>query len=142
MQTEISSGIVPLIYKKDFLAPLVFVIKHRYGQHWGFPKGHCQIKETYLQTACRELFEETGLSINRLLSVKPLIQNYTYSKNSIIHRKKVFYFMALVKGKVFLQKEEVLEGKWVSFSEAISLFSFENSKDIAYKTANFLKITL
>ncbi len=142
MQIEISCGIVPIRCKKNILEPLVFIIKHKCGLHWGFPKGHIQIGETYLQAACRELFEETGLSISKLLSIKPLTQKYSYYKNNIAHSKKVFYFMAFVKGKICLQEEEILEGKWASFLEAISLFSFEGDKYIASKALSFFKTTL
>ena len=33
----------------------------KYPNMWGSPGGHVKSNETYLECACRELFEETGL---------------------------------------------------------------------------------
>lgn len=107
-----------------------------------FPKDTVNSKKLIYKVACRELSEETGLQIGKILSSQPLVQEYSYSRNDISYNKKVFYCIALVKGKVSLQKGEVLQGQWVSFQKAISLFSFEGNKKIAYEVANFLKITL
>lgn len=141
MHIEVSCGIVPITYARDS-EPIVFVIRHKNGVHWGFPKGHCEAEETYLQGASRELSEETGLQIDRILSSQPLVQKYSYSRGGISCNKTVFYFIASVQGKVILQNSEILEGRWVSLQKAISLFSFESSKEIAYEVANFLKIIL
>ena len=39
-------------------------IKHRHGTHWSFPKGHMEEGENEVQTALREVKEETGLDID------------------------------------------------------------------------------
>ena len=40
----------------------VLLVKHNDG-HWGFPKGHVEKDETELQTAIREVKEETNLDV-------------------------------------------------------------------------------
>lgn len=42
----------------------VLLVRGRLSQKWSFPKGHCKKGETDLQTATRELYEETGLVLN------------------------------------------------------------------------------
>jgi len=39
------------------------LVKHRYGGHWDFPKGHMEGDESPLEAALREVLEETGLEL-------------------------------------------------------------------------------
>ena len=41
----------------------LLLLKHRFGGHWSFPKGHVEEGETEVETALREVHEETGLTI-------------------------------------------------------------------------------
>jgi 8-oxo-dGTP pyrophosphatase MutT (NUDIX family) len=94
MKIEHSCGIVPL--KKEEGRVYVLLIVHKGGRHWGFPKGHKDPGETDLQTAERELFEETGLRITNWLSQEPYVETYTFYKFQHKVRKKVSYFPAFV----------------------------------------------
>ena len=49
----------------------VLLIKHNSG-HWDFPKGHVEGEESEVETAIREVKEETGLDIEavRLIAVQ------------------------------------------------------------------------
>lgn len=53
------------------------VLVSQHGKTWSLPKGHLEKNETILETAYREIFEETGLS--QLELVQPL-GNYTRYK--------------------------------------------------------------
>ena len=53
MVEEVSFGVIPLM--KDNAAWQVFLILHKSGNHWGFPKGHASGNETPQETATREL---------------------------------------------------------------------------------------
>ena len=53
MQKEKSCGAI--IYNKN---KEVLIVKHNAG-HWDFPKGHVEENETEIQTAIREVKEET-----------------------------------------------------------------------------------
>lgn len=70
MKREYSYGVVPL--KLVEKAVFILLIFHKGGKHWGFPKGHKDHQETDLETAKRELKEETGLEIETLLSEVPM----------------------------------------------------------------------
>jgi 8-oxo-dGTP pyrophosphatase MutT (NUDIX family) len=41
----------------------VLLVRGRISKKWSFPKGHCKTRETDLECAKRELFEETGLTL-------------------------------------------------------------------------------
>ena len=61
MKREKSCGAVVYRYNNDVLE--VLLIRHRFGGHWSFPKGHVEEGENEFQTALREVKEETGLTM-------------------------------------------------------------------------------
>ena len=61
-----------LVYRKKQDKYELLLIKHRYGGHWSFPKGHVEQGENELQTALREIKEETGLDLLTVNDILPL----------------------------------------------------------------------
>ena len=59
MRHEKSCG--GLIYREHDGETQLLLLKHRCGGHWSFPKGHMEAGETEMETALREIREETGL---------------------------------------------------------------------------------
>lgn len=102
----------------------VFLVRHRNGGHWGFPKGRKEAGETDLEAAKRELSEETGLDLVKILCENPLIENRSDGK-------VVTYFLAEVGAETTLQEAEVLDGKWVTLSELEGCITFEEGKKLA-----------
>ncbi len=132
MIKEESFGIIPIL--KNEKNYLVFLIHHRNGDHWGFPKGHADGDEKEIDIAKRELFEETNLEVENFISKEPLIEKYHCIKNNMQVDKTVKYYIAKVKDKNFkLQQEEIIDGKWVTFEEAKEIISFFQSKEILEK---------
>jgi 8-oxo-dGTP pyrophosphatase MutT (NUDIX family) len=121
-----SFGIIPL--KKIDDVWNVFLILHKEGHHWGFPKGRKNPKEPALEAAKRELLEETGLRVSKLLSQDPLVENYSFRHLRKLQRKRVLYFIAEVEGEVRLQPEEIREGKWLPLEAAKETLSFVEAK--------------
>lgn len=80
---------------------------------WSFPKGHMEAGETEIQTAKRELFEETGLT------AVPEETSRVVSEYDIppFTRKQVVLFLGKVQGEVNLQKTEVIRYLWVKKEE-------------------------
>ena len=76
MKREKSCGALVYRITQNGQKELLF-IKHRHGTHWSFPKGHMEEGENEVQTALREVKEETGLdidtwSVRRRRSAKPV----------------------------------------------------------------------
>jgi bis(5'-nucleosidyl)-tetraphosphatase len=138
MKQDFSFGIIPL--QKQSSKWHVFVIKHTSG-HWAFPKGHKENIENPLQTAKRELFEETGLTVNKLLSDETLTSSYFFLKKNQRVEKTVTYFIAEVEGTISLDRKEVVEGKWLEFSKAINLLTYQESKNILNKVNHLLNLS-
>ena len=133
MIEEFSCGIVPLLQTEEGLR--ILLILHQKGKHWSFPKGHKDPGETDLETATRELKEETGLEIEKLIPDTFYTEQYTFYKFHEQVRKTVCYYPAFVKGTLELQVEEILEAKWLSISEAIQHLTFNEAKEICRKVA-------
>ena len=103
---------------------------------WGFPKGHMEAGETEVQTAIREIKEETALNINVDSSFKISTVFIMVDGRTI----KATYFKAEAEStEAVPQKEEVLECAWHSFSEAKKLLTFNCDRDILEKFSDFFK---
>ena len=105
-----SCGIIPFRYngkEKEYLILL------QRNHAWTFPKGHMEPGETEIETAARELFEETGLvaTIQTENSVKLTYDIPPYT------RKQVVLFLGEVKGRVCLQDTEIIDCRWAKASE-------------------------
>jgi bis(5'-nucleosidyl)-tetraphosphatase len=125
MRYDQSFGIFPLQKKGDRW--YIFVIRHR-GGHWTLPKGHPEGAETPIESAKRELFEETGLSVENLLFEEPLIESYQFSSRGKPIHKTVQYFIAEVAGEIRIQKEELQDGRWVDLTKAHEIVTYAQMK--------------
>ena len=105
----------------------VLLIKQTKG-HWGFPKGHVEKDETEIETAIREVKEETGLDIKDL---KLVGVNNNVSPN--FNRYLVFLFKTKTfsgelksseEGKVFWVEKKNLRNYKLTpeFSDLIEIF--------------------
>ncbi len=135
---EESFGIIPLIHKN--FEWYVLLILHQKGSHWAFPKGHAHEGETSLQSAQRELKEETGLNVERVLQETPLVETYQFYCKQDLIRKKVSYFPALVSGELHLQEEEIQEAKWVMLKEAAQHLTFQEAKSMCHTLIDMLHL--
>ena len=134
---EESFGIIPLRHSGKEWS--VFVILHKHGNHWGFPKGKPEHDQEHpRESAARELKEETGLDVEKFLQEEPISEAYTFFRPGEKVEKKVHYFPAIVSGALLLQPEEIRDGKWMSFEEAIQQLTFDEAKRICtYIQKNF-----
>lgn len=136
MRKEESFGVVPLSKEKGHWE--VFLIQHRGGRYWGFPKGHAEEGEAPLEAALRELKEETNLECLRTLRDEPLMEQYQFLIEGKRVSKRVLYFVAEVKGEVKLQSEEINDGIWLPFSEAMDKVTHPEGKAILAEVAKIL----
>ena len=112
---------------------MVFLILHKSGNYWSFPKGHKEEGETPRQTAIRELKEETGLDVVEFLPCKPFSEEYSFMREGVKVHKKVEYFLAFVSKDVSLQKKEILDGKWFTIEQAVQVMTFPQSRSLCEK---------
>lgn len=104
----------------------VLLVKHNDG-HWGFPKGHVEKDETELQTAIREVKEETNLDVE-IQEDKRYVDEYYSSEDTF---KQVVYFLATCKNiNVKKQEAEIAQIEWVSIEETVNKITYENTKKL------------
>jgi len=128
MRQDESFGIIPLRKREGGWE--VFLIQHRGGGYWGFPKGHAEPNEAPFEAACRELKEETNLHCGRLLQEEPLREQYSFLIEGTRVFKRVTYFVAEVSGHVALQKTEINDGQWVPLKEGLDKVTHPEGKAI------------
>jgi bis(5'-nucleosidyl)-tetraphosphatase len=120
---EYSYGIIPL--SKHGHQWKVLLVQHGSAKYWGFPKGHPESGETPKESAARELFEETHLTIIRFLSDTPVEEHYNYTLRGQFISKTVYLFAAEVEGELKLQEEEIGDAQWFSLEEAQRKLTYE-----------------
>jgi len=117
------------------------LIKHRKG-HWSFPKGHSDRGETKLETALRELKEETGVSKIQLLKKSVMLKEvYKFTdRKGVKILKKVNYFIAEAKNKkVKIDNKEVVNFKWCTFKAGLDKITFTESTSILRKADKLIR---
>ena len=106
-----SCGVLPYRIvdgRKEFL--LIF---EQFSQCWSIPKGHMEAGETEVETALRELFEETGLTV-QLDTSKSAVIEYPISP---VGRKQVVFYLGEVSGTPRTREGEIEGFKWVGETE-------------------------
>lgn len=136
-----SFGVIPVSFKQGSWH--VLLILHQAGNHWSFPKGRKEgTEELPLESALRELKEETGLEVERLLQETPLIERYKFRHKELLIEKAVYYFPAIVKGALVLQEEEVRDARWLTLNAALSLLTFQEARTLcSYVMTTLLPLT-
>lgn len=129
---DVSYGVIPLI--KDGEVWKVFLI-HQLGRagdvYWTFPKGHGEEGESPVESALRELQEETGIVLQKLHASSTYDQKYSFPSNDTMVNKKVHYYLGLAVDKGFkIQEEEVKEAGWLTFVEGKERLTHQRAKDM------------
>ena len=133
---EESFGVIPLIQEGERWK--VLIILHLGGRHWSFPKGHKDAEEGPLEAAKRELKEETGLEVERVLLAAPLTECYHFYRKNEEVQKTVSYFPAIVQGVLKLQPEEIQDAKWIFLEEASEHLTFAEARQMCQELTAIL----
>lgn len=133
MVNEKSCGAI--VYRKHHGNTEILLIKHVNSGHWSFPKGHVEYDETEIETATREIKEETGIDVIIDPTFRETV-SYSPKKDT---SKIVVYFIAKAKNfDLIPQEEEISEIKWVEIGHALTLLTYENDKSIVNKAKGFI----
>ena len=138
MLDDFSCGVIP--YRvvdgtREFL-----LIQHKAG-HWAFPKGHPEKGESHVQTALRELEEETGIGRVQIDEDRRFEEQYIFTKRSGKQvRKNVLYFVGEVSAghSVKLQASEVSDYAWADAAKTRKRMSFEEGRALLDEVLSYL----
>ena len=143
MPREKSTGAI--IYRMENGVPLYLLLHYtpsnegKRGQ-WGFAKGHVEEGETEIQTAKREIFEETGIKDLKFTPGFKRLEKYFFKKSyGLVGEAKkkapwvfklVVFFLAETRTKDVKISDEHIGFVWLPIIEAIKKTTFKNSKEL------------
>jgi len=105
------------------------VLFQKESKTWSFPKGHMEPFETEIETAKRELLEETAL---RLEFIDGFREEIRYKISDVRTKTVVLYLAEFDEGLLSLESE-IEEARWVAKAEACSLLKHEKYREILEK---------
>ncbi|MDE5753732.1 MAG: NUDIX domain-containing protein [Oscillospiraceae bacterium] len=134
MRYEKSCGAI--VYRRSHGNIEILLIRHINSGHWSFPKGHVESGETEIETAVREIKEETAIDV----LIDPTFRETVSYSPKRDTQKIVVYFIARARNYNFMpQKEEISEVRWVDIGYVSHLLTYENDKNIVMKAKNIIK---
>lgn len=108
-------------------------------EHWEFPKGGVEEGEREIQTALRELEEETGVKDVRILPGFRAPIRYIYRRPEGLVSKQVVYFIGRVGDpKVVLRLEEAKDYRWATYDETYRLIRHANARILLERCHAFI----
>ena len=115
MAIEVTSGAVVYRYQNNEIQYLLLESQNK-GHFWGFPKGHVEGQESLLQTAQREIKEETQLE----LPIDTSFKVYTEYDLPNGNRKQMTLYIAELTADegIHLQTEEIKNSGWFDYQTA------------------------
>lgn len=134
MTYEKSCGAI--VYRKHHGNLEILLIKHINSGHWSFPKGHVEEGESEMETAVREIKEETGIDVIIDPTFRETVSYYPKKDT----QKIVVYFIAKAKNyELNPQEAEIADIKWVDVGCANSILTYDNDKTIVNKAKKAIR---
>ncbi|MBR2027751.1 MAG: NUDIX domain-containing protein [Oscillospiraceae bacterium] len=134
MKKEKSCGAIVFYLKED--KEQILLIKHANSGHWSFPKGHVEAGETEVETAVREIKEETG--VNAIIDTR-FREVVTYSPKKDVLKDVVYFFATTNDYETSNQEEEVSDIRWMDMDKVLGNVSYKNDKELVKKAIAFYK---
>lgn len=108
--------------------------------NWVLPKGHFKEGESFVETAMREVYEETNIKL-KIQNLVDKIGEFNYFSDLENSDKniKVYLFKINEPQKIIpLEKENFVEGKWLSLEEAINKVTYSEQKEVLQKVSKYI----
>lgn len=132
MQETSAGGVVVDVVDGRARIPLIARRNRRARIEWCLPKGHVEAGETLVQTAEREVAEETGIHGRVLVTLGTV--DYRFSTPSQrIHKMVYHYLLEATGGSLTVENDpdrEAIDAAWVLLEEAHLRLTFPNERRI------------
>ncbi len=141
-KTDVSYGIIPLRRVGDEWE--VFLI-HQFSKignnsYWVFPKGHPDDGESPLQTALRELKEETNLVPVKVEKEPTFKLEYSFVFDETKIDKTVEFFIGVIEETEFkVDTIEVKEAGWYTLDAAADRLDYQDTKQMFVAARAFIE---
>ncbi|MCD6491420.1 MAG: NUDIX domain-containing protein [Candidatus Korarchaeota archaeon] len=135
MIREKSAGAI--IFRKEENRAYYLLLHYQAG-HWDFPKGNIENGEKEIDTAKREIYEETGIQdVEFIFGFREVIEYFYYRNGQKVYKTVVFYLAKTNTKEVRLSYEH--KGyAWLSYEEAIKRVTYKSSKKVLEKAHRYL----
>ena len=138
--TEVSAGGLIISNENPNLVALISHRNRGGGADWCIPKGHVELGENYIQTAIREVHEETGIQGKVLEKIGEISYSFKIGPKRI--RKTVHhYLLEQVSGELTFSGDptgEVLDVQWFEIASLEEVLAYENERKIAERAMELL----
>jgi len=132
MTQEYSCG--GIVFKKE-AHTLFFLLVQMLPGHWSFPKGHREAGETEVETAIREIREETHLNVELIPGFQEVTSYYPAPK---VFRHVTYFLAKALTQDVRIQIEEIKDALWLAFPDACRRLTFQNDVNMLWLAHDFL----
>lgn len=130
---------VVVVLKKEINKFLILERAETKGD-WTFPKGHTEKGEAPIETALRELREETGIEEINIIEAPILHEEYEIIRGGEKRLKMNDYFIGIVnKDNVQIEEKEIQSYKWANYEESFNCFKYERRRQILKEAKIFLE---
>ena len=142
MLKEFSCGAV--IYKIQNDNPVFLLVNSKRNGKWGFPKGHIENGESEIETARREIFEETG--IKKIEFIENFRKEDVYiisgaagcAKDKTVEKHSIYFLALALENALDFDKDEISQLRWVNINHAQDLLFFAKQKEIINSAYNLV----
>lgn len=125
-----------IVYKEEN-GILKFLLVYQSNGHHSFPKGHMEIGETEVDTAIREIKEETNLDVELDTDFRCEISYIIETKN--IWKDSVYFLATPITYNLINQEGEIIECTWNTYEEVIEKLEYDNIKEVFQKAYDYIK---
>ena len=139
MADEKSCGAIVYTYKNGIRKYVIIRGTGIYKEFCGFPKGHMESGETEIETALREVKEETGLDVTVLDGFRTVDEHFLAREGRPNDKKTNVYFLAEYRQQeITAHKSEVSEIVLMDYAVAMQSLRYEESKRELTEAEDFL----
>ena len=125
-----------IVYKAENNENFYLIIKSHNGDV-GFPKGHMEPGENELQTAIRELKEETGMDVDTIHDFRYQIE-YPLPRVPDAMKQTVYFLGKCTSDDIIIQETEDASAEFVTYDKAIEKLTFEETKNMLKKANDII----
>lgn len=111
------------------------MVKHQNGQHIGFPKGHIENNEKPIETAYREVCEETGIKT----FIHKAYKAYTsYHPSPQVYKEVTYFIGRPMTEQITHQETEVSAAFWCSEEHINKRLTYQKDRDVFLQLYNHI----
>lgn len=143
IRQDTSAGGIAYHYLEDTAILQIALIATHSGKRWQLPKGSREVGETSIETAIREVEEETGLLTHYKAFLQTIDYWYwdTYQKEvpELVHKLVDFYLLPVIGGTLDGSSYEVDDVQWFTPEEALQVMTFDGEKEVVQQAVALLE---